>query len=54
MGTNAIEKVTSSEAQAKAMRDQAAAESKQRLVAAQRAAQQQMEQARAQAEAQVK
>ena len=54
MGTNAIEKVTSSEAQAKAMRDQAAVESKQRLVAAQRSAQQQLEQARAKAEAQVK
>ena len=46
MGNNAIEKVTVSEAQAKALRDQAAAESKQKLVAAQRAAQQELEQAR--------
>ena len=54
MGNNAIEKVTVSEAQAKALRDQAAAESKQKLVAAQRAAQQELEQARTEAEAKVK
>ncbi len=54
MGINAIEKVTGSEAQAKVLRDQAAAESKQKLVAAQRAAQQQLEQVRAEAEAKVR
>ena len=38
MGIHAVEKVTESEAQAKLLRDQAAAECKQKLTAAQRAA----------------
>ena len=54
MVVNAIEKVTNSEAEANRMRDAAAAQSKQKLLAAQRAAQQELEQARAQAEARVK
>ena len=54
MVVNAIEKVTGSEAQANRMRDAAAAQSKQKLLAAQRAADQQLEQSRQQAEAEVK
>jgi len=54
MVVNAIEKVTSSEAEANRMRDAAAAQSKQKLVAAQRAAAQQLEQSKQQAEAEVR
>ena len=54
MGIHAVEKVTESESQAKVLRDQAAAECKQKLIAAQRAAQQELEQARVEAEAKAK
>ena len=54
MVVNAIEKVTNSEAEANRMRDAAAARSKQKVLAAQRAADQMLEQSRQQAEAEVK
>lgn len=54
MVVNAIETVTGAEAEANRMRESAAAQSKQKLLAAQRAAAQQLEQSKQQAQAQVK